>query len=200
MVRTLPTDKNVAKFAAYSAARDPDKCGTCGMLAPCLIHPVTPLLSLLAPLFRPFRSPVRGLRCAMTERGKPLTLLAFCSDFALHAGGKGVFSPVIWLKQGSARFRCRRSRGRRQAVRRFPCHSAGRVKFYPAERSLVTTHRVTNPLICTAESPTDRVRLVAYLRIFPAGRERHQREAVGGHVLTLRPTRLRPPPGWGAFG
>jgi hypothetical protein len=190
MIRTLPTDKNVAKFAAYSAARDPDKCGTCGMLAHWLIHPVTPLLSLLAPLFRPFRSPVRGLRCAVTERSKTLVLLAFCGDFALHAGGKGVFSPVIWLKQGSARFRCRRSRGSATSRPRvsLPFHRQG--KILPCRRSLVTTHRVTNPLIRTAESPTNRVRPVAYLRIFPAGGERHQREAVGGHVLTLPPTGL----------
>jgi hypothetical protein len=190
MIRTLPTDKNVAKFAAYSAARDPDKCGTCGVLAPCLIHPVTPLLSLLAPLFRPFRSPVRGLRCAVTERGEPLTLLAFCSDFALHAGGKGVFPLLSGSNRGARASDVAEAGGRRQAVRRFPCHSAGRVKFYPTARSLVTTHRGTNPLIYILESPTNRVRPVAYLRIFPAGRERHQREAVGGHVVTLPPTRL----------
>jgi hypothetical protein len=35
------------------------KWETSGMLRRCLVHPVAPLLSLLAPLFRPFFSPVR---------------------------------------------------------------------------------------------------------------------------------------------
>ena len=42
------------------------------MLRHCLINPVAPLLSLLAPLFRPFFSPVGGVPVAANLRSKPL--------------------------------------------------------------------------------------------------------------------------------
>jgi hypothetical protein len=73
------------------------------MLRHCLIHPVTPLLSLLAPLFRPFRPPVRGVPDAAILPLKSLRSYDFYAAFGPHAGRKGVFSPVISAKQGSAR-------------------------------------------------------------------------------------------------
>ena len=79
-----------------------DRSGTRGMPRHCLIHPVTPLLSLFAPLFRPFFSPVRGMPDAAILRLKPLRSLGFCAAFWHRAGRKGVFSPVIGVKQGSA--------------------------------------------------------------------------------------------------
>jgi hypothetical protein len=72
------------------------------MLRHCLIHPVAPLLSLFAPLFRPFFSPVRGVPDAANLRFKPLESHGFCADFRHLAGRKGVFHPVSGLKQGSA--------------------------------------------------------------------------------------------------
>jgi hypothetical protein len=72
MIRTLPPDEKVAKFPAYPALVIFDKCGTYGMLRPCLIHPVAPLLSFLAPLFRSFFSPVHGVRGAAGLRIKAL--------------------------------------------------------------------------------------------------------------------------------
>jgi hypothetical protein len=58
-----------------------DKWGTRGMRRHCLIHPATPLLSLLAPLFRPFFSPVRGMLDAAILRLKPLTSFGFLRCF-----------------------------------------------------------------------------------------------------------------------
>jgi hypothetical protein len=71
------------------------------MLRHCLIHPVTPLLSLFAPLFRPFFSPVHGVPNAANSRFRPLESYGFCADFRHPAGRKRVFPPVIWAKQGS---------------------------------------------------------------------------------------------------
>jgi hypothetical protein len=88
-----------------------DNWGTCGMLRHCLIHPVAPLLSLLAPLFRPFFSPVRGVPEAATLRFKPLKSCGFCIAFRHRAGGKGVFRPVIRAKTGERMLSCRRATG-----------------------------------------------------------------------------------------
>jgi hypothetical protein len=71
------------------------------MFRHCLIHAVTPLLLLLAPLFQPFFSPVRGLRSALTWQDKALTFLVFSSDFACRAGLQKSFSPVIRAKTGA---------------------------------------------------------------------------------------------------
>jgi hypothetical protein len=101
---TLAPDEKIAKFAAYSAARDlRQNEETCGMLLHCLIHPVGPLLSFLAPLFGRFCSPVRGLRRAVAERRNPLTLLVFFINFARRAGPLKSFSPVIRAKTGERR-------------------------------------------------------------------------------------------------
>jgi hypothetical protein len=72
------------------------------MLRHCFIHPVAPLLSLFAPLFRPFFSPVRGVPNAASLRFKPLESQDFCADFRHPTGRKRVFPPVSGLKQGSA--------------------------------------------------------------------------------------------------
>ena len=95
--KKLPNSQRILRLVTS------DKWGMCGMFRPCLIHPVTPLLSLLAALLRPFRSPVRGLRSTVTERGKPLTLFVFCSDFARPAGPQKSFSRVIRAKTGEWR-------------------------------------------------------------------------------------------------
>ena len=78
------------------------------MLRHCLIHPVAPLLSLLAPLFRPFFSPVRGVPNAADPLFKPWKSHSFCATFRRRAGGKGVFPPVIWAKTGERTLSCRR--------------------------------------------------------------------------------------------
>jgi hypothetical protein len=93
--KKLPNSQRILRLLAS------DKKGTSGMLRHCLIHPVTLLLSLLAPLFRPFHSPVRGLRSAVTERGNPLTFLVFCSDLARQAGPRKNFALLFGLKQES---------------------------------------------------------------------------------------------------
>jgi hypothetical protein len=80
-----------------------DKWGTRGMLRGCLIHPVAPLLSLLAPLFGPFFSPVRDVPDAAILRRKPLRSYDFCAAFRHCAGRKGVFPLLSGLKQGGAR-------------------------------------------------------------------------------------------------
>jgi hypothetical protein len=92
--KKLPNSQRILRLVTS------DKTGICGMLRHCLIHPVAPLLSLLARLFRPFRSPVRGLRSAVTEPRNPLTFLVFCVDFARPAGPQKSFSPVIRAKTG----------------------------------------------------------------------------------------------------
>jgi hypothetical protein len=79
----------------------PNRYGTRGMLRHCLIHPVAPLLSSFAPLFRPFFSAVRGVPDAANLRFKPLESCDFCADFRHPAGRKGGFPPVIWAKQES---------------------------------------------------------------------------------------------------
>jgi hypothetical protein len=68
-----------------------------------LIHPDAPLLSLLDPLFRPFFSPVRGMPDSAILRLNSLRSLGFCAALGHRGGRKGGFTPVIWLKQGSAR-------------------------------------------------------------------------------------------------
>ena len=73
------------------------------MLRHRLIHPVAPLLSLLAPLFRPFFSPVRGLRRAVTERGNPLTFLVLAATLHVTPGRRRVFPLLSGLKQGRGR-------------------------------------------------------------------------------------------------
>jgi hypothetical protein len=78
------------------------------MLRHCLIHPVAPLLSLLAPLLRPFFSPVGSVPDAANLLFKPLKSYGFCAVFRPRAGRKGVFSPVISGKTGGATPRCRR--------------------------------------------------------------------------------------------
>jgi hypothetical protein len=95
--KKLPNSQRILRLVTS------DKWGTCGMFRPCLIHPVAPLLSLFAPLFRPFRSPVRGLRNAVTERGNPLTFLVFCSGFAFHARTAEDFLPCYSAKTGERR-------------------------------------------------------------------------------------------------
>jgi hypothetical protein len=77
-----------------------DKWGTCGMLRHCLIHPVAPLLSLLDPLLGPFRSPVRGLRSASTERHNPMTFLVFSQRSCAPHRAAEKFCPVIRGKTG----------------------------------------------------------------------------------------------------
>src|SRR5215469_12584849 len=72
------------------------------MFRHCLNHPVTPLLSLLAPLLRPFRSPVRGLRGAVTERGKPLAFLVFAPILHTAPGRRKVFPLLFGLNRGVA--------------------------------------------------------------------------------------------------
>jgi hypothetical protein len=67
MTRILPLTKKLPSSQRVLQLVTSDEWGTCGMLRHCLIHPVAPLLSLLAPLFRPFRSPVCGLRSAVLE-------------------------------------------------------------------------------------------------------------------------------------
>jgi hypothetical protein len=89
------------------------------VLRPCLIHPVTPLLSLLAPLFRPFFASVRGLCSAVTEGGNHLILLVFCTDFARRAGPQKSFSPVIRRKTGERRTALP---GGSIGIRPAPCH------------------------------------------------------------------------------
>jgi len=70
------------------------------MLRGCLNHPVAPLLSLLAPLFRPFFSPVRGVPDTAILRRKPLRSYDCCTALRHRAGRKEVSSPVIWGKTG----------------------------------------------------------------------------------------------------
>jgi hypothetical protein len=96
-----------------------DKWGTCGMFGHCLIHPVTPLLSPLAPLFPPLRSPVRGLGSVAINWGNRLILLVFSSDFACRAGPQKSFSPVIRAKTGDRRTA---RPGGAIATRPAPCH------------------------------------------------------------------------------
>jgi hypothetical protein len=52
----------------------------------------------------------------------------------------------------------------------FPCHSAVRERIFPAGDRSQPPRRVANLLINMAESPTNLVRLVPHLRIYPAGR------------------------------
>jgi hypothetical protein len=88
------------------------------MLRHCLIHPVAPLLSLLAPLFRPFFSPVRCVPDAAMLRLKYLKYHLFCAAFRRRAGGKGVFQPVIPAETGERTLRCRREAMGIRIVRR----------------------------------------------------------------------------------
>jgi hypothetical protein len=62
------------------------------MLRRCLIHPVAPLLSFFAPLFRPFFSPVRGVPDAANLRLNPLESHGFWADFRHRAGSKIFFA------------------------------------------------------------------------------------------------------------
>ena len=81
---------------------------TCGMLRHCLIHPVAPLLSLFAPLFRRFFSPVRGEPDAAILRLKYLKYHCFFTAFRRRVDGEGVFQPVIPAETGERTLRCRR--------------------------------------------------------------------------------------------
>src|ERR1700740_1874111 len=98
------------------------------MVRHCVIHPVAPLLSLLAPLFWPFFSPVRGLPDAATLRFKPLKSYGFCAPFRRRAGRERVFPPVIRAKTGERTLSCRREARGIRIVRRAgaaPDRSAG---------------------------------------------------------------------------
>jgi hypothetical protein len=99
MIGTLAPDEKVAKFAAYSALVTSDRWGreVCSDTALSTLF-----LPCLAPLFRRFRSPVRGLRRDVTEPRNHLTFLVFCVDFARHVGRRRVFPLLFGLKQGSA--------------------------------------------------------------------------------------------------
>jgi hypothetical protein len=110
--KKLPNSQRILRLVTS------DKWGTCSMFRPCLIHPVTPLLSLLAPLFRPIRSPVRGLRTPRPSGGNPLTFLVFCSDCARHAEPQKSFAPVIRAKTGERRAAA--GRGDRDQARFLP--------------------------------------------------------------------------------
>jgi len=72
MTRILPPTKKLPNSQRILQLVICGRWGTCGMLRHCLIHPVAPLLSLLAPLFRPFFSPVRGVPDAAILQLKPL--------------------------------------------------------------------------------------------------------------------------------
>jgi hypothetical protein len=54
----------------------------------------------LALLFRPFFSPVHGVRDARMLHLRSLRSFGFCTAFEHRACRKGVFSPVIWAKTG----------------------------------------------------------------------------------------------------
>jgi hypothetical protein len=103
MIRTLPATKMLPNSQRIVPLETSDKWGTRGLRRYCLIHPVTPLLSLLAPLFQPFFSPVRGVPDGANLRFKPLESCGFCTGFRHPAGRKGVFPPVIWAKTGERR-------------------------------------------------------------------------------------------------
>jgi hypothetical protein len=103
MIFTIPPDEKLPNSQPILQLVTSDKWGTRGMLRHCLIHPVAPLLSLFAPLFRPFFSPVRGVPDAANLRFKPLESYGFCAAFRHRAGGNGVFPPVIWAKTGERR-------------------------------------------------------------------------------------------------
>ena len=71
------------------------------MLRGCLIHPVAPLLSFLAPLFRPFFSPVRAAPDVAILQRKPLKSCDFCAALRT-APAAGEFFPLLsGLKQGA---------------------------------------------------------------------------------------------------
>jgi hypothetical protein len=108
IIRTLSPTKKLPNSQRILQLETSAKWRTCGMLRHCLIHPVAPLLSLLAPLFRPFFSPVRGLPDAAMLRLKSLKYHCFCAAFRHRAGGKGVFPPVIPAETGERTLRCRR--------------------------------------------------------------------------------------------
>jgi hypothetical protein len=99
----LPPAKKVAKFASYSAVVTSAKCETSRMLRHCLIHPVAPVLSLLAPLFRPFFSPVRSVPDAANLPLKSLKCRSFAPISGPAPATKEFFSLLSRLKQGSER-------------------------------------------------------------------------------------------------
>jgi hypothetical protein len=68
-----------------------------------LVHPVAPQLSVLAPLFGPFRSPVRGLPSAAVGRRESLIYRDVHSIVARPASGKWIICPVIRPKTGEKR-------------------------------------------------------------------------------------------------
>ena len=133
MTRILPPTKRLPNSQRVLQLVTSDKWGTCGMLRHCLIHPVAPLLSLLAPLFRPFFSPVRSLPDAASLRFKPLKSHGFLLGFRRRAGGKRVFRPVIPAKTGERPRRCCKEAIGIRIVRRgakAPAH-AGRARVLP---------------------------------------------------------------------